>query len=152
MNQQIVSIWKYLHEYAVRYLTIGGFAVNIYGYNRSTGDIDIYIDDTKENRTRLREALQAIGLGDFEEIEQMQFLPGWTDFTLSYGLRLDIMTVIKGLEDKPFEVLLNLATIVLVGDTPVNFIDYDNLIIAKKAANRLKDQLDIEELAKLNNK
>lgn len=150
MNQQIVSIWKYLYEYKVRYLTIGGFAVNIYGYNRSTGDIDIYIDDTKENRIRLRKALQAIGLGDFEEIEKMQFLPGWTDFTLSYGLRLDIMTVIKGLEDKPFEELLNLATVIMVGDTPVNFVDYHNLIIAKKAANRLKDQLDIEELEKLN--
>ena len=152
MNQQLISIWKYLYEYKVSYLTIGGFAVNIYGYNRSTGDVDIYIDDTKENRIRLRKALQAIGLGDFEEIEKMPFLPGWTDFTLSYGLRLDIMTVIRGLEDKPFEVLLNLATIIMVGDTPVNFIDYDNLIIAKKAANRLKDQLDIEELAKLNNK
>lgn len=26
------------------------------------------------------------------------------------------------------------------------FIDYENLMIAKKATNRLKDQVDIEEL------
>ena len=105
MNQQIVSVWKYLHEYEVRYLTMGGFAINIYGYNRSTGDLSIYIENTGENRVRFRKTLHAIGPGDFEEIEKMQFLPGWTDFTLSYGLRLDIMTVIKGLEDKPFEEL-----------------------------------------------
>ena len=30
------------------------------------------------------------------------------------------------------------------------FLDYNNLIIAKKASNRPKDQLDIEELEKIN--
>jgi len=80
----------------------------------------------------------------------MQFIPGWTDFSLNYGLRLDIMTTVKGLEDKSFSSLLEDATIVKIGETPVYFIDYDNLIIAKKAANRPKDILDIEELNRLN--
>jgi hypothetical protein len=39
----------------------------------------------------------------------------------------------------------------MIGETPVYFIDYQNLIIAKKASNRPKDILDIEELEKLNN-
>ena len=150
MNEQIVSIWKYLHENDVRYLIIGGFAVNIYGYNRSTGDIDIYIDDTKDNRIRLRKAFKEIGLGDFEELEHIQFLPGWTGFTLGSGLRLDIMTKIMGLEDKLFEELLHAATKVILEGIPVLFIDYYHLIIAKRAANRIKDQLDIEELEKVN--
>ena len=151
MNQQILDIWKYFFQFNVRYITIGGFAVNIYGYNRATGDIDIYLDDTIENRINLRHAFIEIGLGDFESIETMQFIPGWTDFTLSYGLRLDIMTSVKGLEDKPFDDLLESATIVMIDDVPVKFIDYKNLIIAKKATNRAKDILDIEELNKLNN-
>lgn len=150
MNQQIVDIWKYFYEYNVRYITIGGFAVNIYGYNRNTGDIDIYIEDTKANRMNLRNAFIAIGLGDFSAIETMQFIPGWTDFTLSYGLRLDIMTSVKGLEEIPFDELLKDATIIMINEIPVNFIDYDNLIISKKASNRPKDILDIEELNKLN--
>ena len=87
MNQQIIDIWKYFFQFNVKYITIGGFAVNIYGYNRTTGDIDIYLDDTKENRINLRNAFIEIGLGDFESLETMQFLPGWTDFALSYGLR-----------------------------------------------------------------
>lgn len=82
----------------------------------------------------------------------MQFIPGWTDFSLNYGLRLDIMITVKGLEDKSFASLLEDATVVIMGKTPVYFIDYDNLIIAKKAANRPKDILDIEELGKANNK
>ena len=150
MNQQIIDIWKYFFQYNVKYITIGGFAVNIYGFNRNTGDIDIYLDDTLENRVNLRNAFIEIGLGDFETIETMQFLPGWTDFALNYGLRLDIMTSIKGLEDKSFDDLDKVATIVMIDEIPVKFIDYKNLIIAKKASNRPKDILDIEELEKLN--
>lgn len=151
MNEQIIAIWNSFFENKVKYITIGGFAVNIYGYNRNTGDIDIYLEDTIENRLNLRKALKSINLGDFETIETMQFIPGWTDFTLNYGLRLDIMTAVKGLEDKSFSSLLEDATIVMIGETPVYFIDYQNLIIAKKASNRPKDILDIEELGKVNN-
>jgi len=150
MNEQIIAIWNSFFENKVKYITIGGFAVNIYGYNRSTGDVDIYLEDTLENRLNLRKALKSINLGDFETIETMQFIPGWTDFTLNYGLRLDIMTAVKGLEDKSFSSLLDDATIVMIGETPVYFIDYENLIIAKKASNRTKDILDIEELEKIN--
>ena len=150
MNEQIIAIWDSFFQNKVKYITIGGFAVNIYGYNRNTGDIDIYLEDTIENRINLRTALKSVNLGDFESIETMKFIPGWTEFTLNYGLRLDIMTIVKGLEDKSFNSLLENATVVKIGETPVFFIDYDNLIIAKKASNRPKDILDIEELVKLN--
>lgn len=150
MNSQIIEIWKYFSLNKVKYLTIGGFAVNIYGYGRNTGDIDIFIEDSIENRENLRLALKQSGIGDFENMNTMQFIPGWTDITLNFNLRLDIMTSVKGLENSTFEQLLEKAYIVEIGDVPVYFIDYENLIIAKKATNRPKDLLDIEELEKLN--
>jgi predicted nucleotidyltransferase len=152
MNQQIIEIWKYFFQFNVKYITIGGFAVNIYGYNRSTGDIDIYLEDTIENRINLRNAFIEIGLGDIEALETMQFVPGWTEFSLGYGFRLDIMTSVNGLENKKFNDLLSVAKVVIIDTIPVNFIDYENLIIAKKAANRPKDILDIEEMEKINKK
>ncbi|MFV8372789.1 nucleotidyltransferase [Flavobacterium sp. LB2P74] len=152
MQKQIIDVWKYLSENNVNYLTIGGFAVNIYGYGRNTGDIDIFIEDTITNRENLRKAIKQMGLGDFESIKTMQFIPGWTEFTLNINFRLDITTSVKGLENQSFAALLEKANIIDIDGIPVFFIDYDNLIIAKKAANRLKDQLDIEELEKLNNR
>lgn len=152
MNSQIIEIWKYLFLNKVKYLTIGGFAVNIYGYGRNTGDIDIFIEDSIENRENLREALKKAGIGDFENIKTMQFIPGWTDITLNFNLRLDIMTSVKGLENSTFEQLLDKAYITEINDIPVYFLDYENLIKAKKAANRPKDILDIEELEKINKK
>ena len=150
MNSQIIEIWKYFLLNKVNYLTIGGFAVNIYGYGRNTGDIDIFIEDSIENRENLRVALKQSGIGDFENMDTIQFVPGWTDITLNFNLRLDIMTSVKGLENTTFEKLLEKAYIIEVNDIPVYFIDYESLIIAKKAANRPKDILDIEELEKIN--
>ena len=150
MNSQIIELWKYFSLNKVKYLTIGGFAVNIYGYGRNTGDIDIFIEDSTENRENLREALKQLGIGDFENIKTMQFIPGWTDITLNFNLRLDIMTSVKGLENISFKELLEKANIIVINGVPVYFLDYDNLIIAKKASNRPKDQLDIEELEKIN--
>jgi len=150
MIEQIINIWKYFEDCHVKYLVIGGFAVNLYGYTRNTGDLDILIEDTHENRINLRNAFREIGIGDFESMETMEFIPGWTDFTLDFGLRLDIMTSIMGLENVTFQHLYDEATIVELGGVHVRFIDYDNLIKAKKALNRLKDQLDIEELGKIN--
>lgn len=150
MNSQIVEIWKYLAANKVKYLTIGGFAVNMYGYGRNTGDIDIFIQDSLENRANLREALKQAGIGDFENLSTMQFVPGWTDVTLNFNLRLDIMTSVKGLENITFEQLLEKAYITEISGVIVYFLDYENLIIAKKASNRPKDLLDIEELEKLN--
>lgn len=152
MNSQIIEIWKYFSLNNVKYLTIGGFAVNIYGYSRNTGDIDIFIEDSLENRQNLRAALKQLGIGDFKNIITMQFIPGWTDITLNFNLRLDIMTSVKGLESNSFDQLLEKAYITEINEIPVYFIDYENLIIAKKAANRPKDILDIEELEKINKK
>jgi len=150
MNNQIVEIWKYLAINKVKYLTIGDLAASIYGYYRNEGIIDIYIEDTISNRENLQEALKQSGIGDFENMNTMQFVPGWTDITLNFNLRLDIMTSVKGLENKSFTALLEKANIIDIDGIPVCFLDYDSLIIAKKAANRPKDLLDIEELEKLN--
>lgn len=151
MNTQIIEIWKYFSLHKVKYLTIGGFAVNIYGYGRNTGDIDIFIEDSIENRENLRVALKELGIGDFKNINTMQFIPGWTDITLNFNLRLDIMTSVKGLEDNSFDLLLEKAYVVEINDIPVYFLDYKNLIVTKKASNRPKDIIDIEELEKINN-
>src|SRR4051812_11547591 len=36
-----LDLLKFLNEEKVKYLVIGGMAVNYYGYHRSTGDLDI---------------------------------------------------------------------------------------------------------------
>ena len=40
----------------VRFLVVGGYAVNSYGFMRSTGDMDIWIDTDELNLEKLRDA------------------------------------------------------------------------------------------------
>lgn len=79
MLQEILNIWKVFNEKNVRYVTIGGLAVNIYGYTRNTGDIDILIEDTLENRKNFRVALKEIGIGDFPKLKQCNL---WLDIQI----------------------------------------------------------------------
>jgi len=88
-DEEILKFWAALEKCQVRYIMVGGYATNLHGYQRYTGDIDIWIADTLENRRHLREAFAESGMGDYYMLETIQFVPGWTDFRLNNGLRLD---------------------------------------------------------------
>lgn len=133
-DEDILMLWKCLEQNEVRYIMIGGFAVNLHGYSRATKDIDIWIDDSLENRKRLRKALKEQGSGDYEPIETMQFIPGWTDFQLNMGFKLDIMTGVKGLEKIGFDECYNYALVVSIEGVLARFLHYNHLIECKKAA------------------
>ena len=149
LDEDILSLWRSLNNNDVRYIMIGGFATNLHGYSRVTNDIDLWIDDTLHNRKNLRKALNEQGSGDYDVIESMQFVPGWTDFQLNFGFKLDVMTSVKGLENIGFEECYNYAVVAEIENIQVKFLHLNHLIICKKAVGRPKDLLDIEELEKI---
>ena len=128
---------------------VGGYAINLHGYQRFTGDMDIWVEDTIENRQNLRLAFSTCGMGDYFMLDRMQFVPGWSDFQLTNGLRLDIMSSMKGLEEYSFFECLQMASIADIDDVKVPFLHINQLIENKKAVNRPKDQLDVIELEKI---
>ena len=148
-NAELLRFWNCLNENNVRYIMVGGVATNLNGYQRATADADLWIDDTIENRTKLRKAFCECDMGDFEALESMQFVTGWTTFQLNNGLPLDIMTSMKGLEEFSFEECLNVATIADIDGVTVPFLHINHLITNKKAVNRPKDQLDVIYLEKV---
>src|SRR5687768_13935513 len=101
---------------------VGGFATNLHGYQRFTGDIDIWLEDTILNRQNLQLAFIECGMGDYFMIEKMQFVPGWTDFKLMNGLPLDIMIEMKGLEGYTFSECVQMASIADIDDVQIPFL------------------------------
>jgi predicted nucleotidyltransferase len=148
-DEEILKFWKSLNNNNVKYIMVGGYATNIHGFQRYTGDIDIWIEDTIENRNNLRAAFIAAGMGDYFMLPHMQFVPGWSDFMLNNGLKLDILIAMKGLEGYTFNECLDLATIADFEGLQVPFIHLNHLIANKKAVNRPKDQIDVIELEKI---
>jgi hypothetical protein len=151
-NEYILDFWKALQEHHVKYILVGGYAVNFHGYQRFTGDMDIWLDDTLENRKLLRKAFVSCELGDYPMIETMQFIPGWTDFHLNNNFRIDILVGMKGLEGYTFDECLQLASTADIEGISIPFLHISQLIENKKVVNRPKDQIDVlalEEIRKL---
>lgn len=149
LNEGLLNFWKTLNNYNVIYLMVGGFAVRFNGYNRATDDVDLWLNDTPENRKNFRKAYAEAGYGDFASFETMQFVPGWTQFYVADGVILDIMTSMKGLEDVTFEDCYNQARVADLDGIKVPFLHINHLLANKKAVARPKDQLDVIELEKI---
>lgn len=49
LNEEFLSFLKCAHQYHLRYMLISGYAVNYYGYNRSTDDLDVWIAPTNRH-------------------------------------------------------------------------------------------------------
>lgn len=148
-DEEFLSLWSTLAKYHVRYIMIGGFAVNMHKFYRATVDIDLYIDDTNENRVQLGKALEELGISTREIIERMQFIPGWSMISLMSGFPLDMMTKVKGLEYMSFDQCYELSSSVEIDNIPVKFLHLNHLLESKRAANRPKDQIDVLALEEI---
>lgn len=143
-----ISLWKSLNENRVRYILVGELASFLHGHERLTGVMDLYIKDTEDNRKKFRKAYADYGMGDYESIETIEFVPGWVDFPLQNGIRLDIQTALKGIE-QTFDECLQIAPIFTIYGVQVPFLHINHLLANKKAVGRPKDQMDVFELERI---
>lgn len=151
-DEEILNFWRALQDNNVQYILVGGYAINLHGYQRFTGDLDIWIKDDLTNRQQLRKAFIACDIGDYPMLEYMQFIPGWTDFHLNNNMRLDILIDMKGLEEYTFDECLQMASVADIEDVNIPFLHINQLIENKKQVNRPKDQIDVlalEQIRKL---
>ena len=149
LDDELLKFWRSLNDQQVRYIMVGGFATRFHGFNRATDDLDLWLEDNLENRKNLRRSFAELGYGDFQSLETMEFVPGWTSFYIGSMIELDIMTSMKGLEDHTFSECLNMASIADLDGVEVPFLHINQLIINKKIVNRPKDQIDVLELEKI---
>jgi len=149
LDDELLKLWCSLNNNDVKYMMVGGFATRFHGFNRSTDDLDIWLEDTLTNRKNLRKSFIDLAYGDFPSLETMQFLPGWTSFYVGNMIELDIMTEMKGLEHYTFGQCLAIASIADLDGLLIPFLHINQLIINKKAVNRPKDQIDVLELERI---
>lgn len=148
---ELLNYWRSLNTHGVRYIMVGGVAINLSGYSRATDDIDVWIDDTIENRKKYRQAFKEYSGIDLYMMESLQIVPGWTDFRLKNGFKLDLLVFMKGLEQYSFEECLSQSNIADISGVKVPFLHINLLIANKRAVNRPKDQTDVLYLEKIKN-
>jgi hypothetical protein len=134
-----------LSKQRVQYMLVGGYAVIIRGYSRSTGDMDIWVNKTSENFKLLLNAITEFGL-PLAAVPEHQFFSDQYD-VFSFGrppYAIEILTDLKGISS--FDEAYQLSTIEAVDDLNVQVIHLKHLILSKEAANRHKDKNDIDNL------
>jgi hypothetical protein len=134
---------KLLNEKKVRYLLIGGYAVGYHGYPRATNDMDIWIALHPENAERVVTALREFGF-NLPELVPDLFLKENAIIRMGVPpMRLEISTGISGVD---FDECYGDRIVDIMDGVQVAIIGLQHLKINKKAAGRLKDLADLENL------
>lgn len=149
-DEGFLALWRALNHRKVKYILVGGFAINFHGFQRFTGDVDIYIEDSISNRKKLRKAYNDYSGIDFEAFETIKFIPGWIDFPLTNNIRLDILTELKGVS-ATFDECMRITKKMQIQGVVIPVLHINHLIANKKAVDRPKDQIDVVELEKIKN-
>ena len=147
-QKEIQEICQAFNIHSVRYLLIGGFAVNYHGYPRSTGDLDLWIDDKDDNKKKLIDALETLNydISEFKSVDLKGAPP--IDIPLQ-NFKIELIPFLS--TSLSFDDAFNAAIEGNMNGIPIKVIHLNHLIQSKSNSNRLRDTLDVEELKKRNN-
>jgi hypothetical protein len=135
-----------LNEQKVEYVLVGGMAVILHGYVRGTGDMDVWVNKTKENYLRLIKAYRQFGMPLFDMTEENFLGEEYDVFGIGVQpVKIEVMTNEKGLM---FDETYAMAQMYEEDGLQIRFIHINHLIQAKKASGRFRDLDDIEQLTK----
>ncbi len=136
----------------LKYLLVGGYAVNYHGYNRNTRDLDVWLEPTNENRSAFIQTLLCMNYSEQEvaPIYNENFTQLFKITLGSYYAPIDVLTFF----DAPVsfnEAYSNKEVYYIEKEIPVNFVSYNVLIDMKLKSKRDKDLWDVAQLDKLRN-
>ena len=146
-NIDFLDFLELLEKYKVDFLLVGGYAVILHGYVRSTGDLDLWIDKSSNNYNKLKKVYLDFGAPIFSENDfENETINVW-----GIGVeprKIEILTHVDGLVFKESKQHCNWF---MLENFKVPYIDFDDLIKNKFASGRYKDLADIEQLKRLKN-
>lgn len=143
MNPHFVEILRAFRDEEVEHLVIGAHALAAHGHVRATLDIDLWVQPTVENAARTWRALERFR-APLSKMKQSDFAEQEVLYQIGVPpSRIDIMTSVTGLTfDEAWPNRITAA----FGDVVAPVLGLDDMRKAKRAAGRLKDLADLEEL------
>jgi hypothetical protein len=151
-HPEFLSFLRCAQKNKLRYLCIGGYAVNYYGYHRMTEDLDIWIAPTNDNKNCFLNTMLCMGYteSELDDIKNEDFT---TYFMCSLGARPNVIDVITIVHHKlNFDDAENNSSLHRLQDgIELRVVSYEFLKETKLLSRRPKDLWDISQLEKLRN-
>jgi hypothetical protein len=127
----------------VRFLVVGAYALAVHGRPRATGDLDLWVEPTRDNAARAYDALREFG-APLHDLTPEDLATAGVVFQIGVEpVRIDILTQISGVgfadawprrREASFE------------DVVIPVLGRADLIANKRATGRLQDLADLERL------
>lgn len=143
LDQNFKEFVELLNRHKVEYLIVGGYAVIVHGYPRSTGDLDVWINPTISNAKKVLRVLKEFGFGGLKITEKDLTTKGTI---LQFGyvpLRIDVLTAIEGIE---FASAFPRKFTKRFSGNIIHFISKKDLTVNKAQVGRHQDLADLERL------
>lgn len=138
-----------MNKRRIKYLVAGGIAVSLYGYNRTTEDIDFLIRADDENVKKFIDLMDKMGMNpampkNEEEIKSTVHTMFVSKHPGFYYFKIDMM----GTSKRRFDALWKERKMFRYDNIKFPVISREDLIKLKRKSNRGKDQIDVAELEK----
>ncbi len=127
-------------------MIVGGVAVALNGFVRTTEDIDILIEASAENVTRLLDELRNFGEGHARELSPADFSDSEGAIRIIEDFPLDVFTMMRG---KRYADLVVSTKTTRIDDVEVRYLNAEALIALKSDSQRDQDRIDVSALRAL---
>lgn len=158
--KSIPDILRALTDSGVQFVLVGGFAVQLHGFVRTTIDLDLVLAMDDLNLTKFIEVAKRFDLApiipvSIDSLKNSKQIDQWhkEKGMLAFALREpqvagSVIDVLVRPEVTFNELQIDAATVDLFGRT-VKIASIEHLLFMKRIANRPKDRIDIEALEKI---
>lgn len=153
------EILREFQKRRVKYILVGGIAVNLYGYIRATADLDILVDMKDDNLAKVVKILQRQGYHVKQPVDPMSIADEKTREDWIKNKNMKTFNFYKESEFKEVDIIIKTpvsyemakkkAQLFRIGDMSLPVIAMDDLIKMKMKGGRDIDRLDIKTLKKI---
>ena len=142
--EDLVRICRALNEAGARYMLIGGFAVIAHGGARTTKDIDLLVDASPENVTRVKRALRILEDHAVDQVADTD-IARYAVVRVADEIVVDLMALACGID---YEEAVQDVEQLTIGGVEVPVASLQTLIRTKKTDRPLDgaDRRYLEEL------
>jgi len=150
LNNEFLLFLSCASKNNLKYLLVGGYAVNYYGYNRNTRDMDVWLEPTNENRNAFIKTLICMNYSE-QEVASLyeEDFTGLFKATIGpYDASIDFLTFFNA-EISFDDAYSEKEIFEIEKDIPASFVPYQVLINMKLSSRRDKDLWDVARLDEL---
>jgi hypothetical protein len=143
IRKDFKELLESLNSRKAEYIVVGAFALAWHGHPRYTGDLDLYINPSIDNASRIIAALDDFGFGSLGLSETDFRIPEQVIQLGAAPIRVDMFTSITGVD---WESAWGGSEQGAYGDVAVRYLGKKEYIANKKAMGRHRDLADVESI------